>query len=61
MRYAILYDTEKRKWAIIDSAIAGQMVGVIQTAEAAVDHAVAEQELWLRHDPVTERQTRLMP
>ena len=31
------------------------------TAEAAVDHAFAEQELWRRHDPAAERLALLAP
>jgi len=61
MRYAIRYDTDSRKWVVIDTAIADQTVGMHLTAEAAVDHAFAEQELWRRHDPAAERLARLMP
>ncbi len=60
MRCTILYDTEKEKWAVIDTALADQKVGLHQTAEAAVYHAFAEQELWRRYDPATERMAHLM-
>ena len=61
MRYAIRSDTDTVKWAVIDTAFADQRVGMHLTAEAAVDHAFAEQELWRRHDPAAERLARLMP
>jgi hypothetical protein len=60
LRYTIRYDTEKEKWAVIDTALADQKVGLHQTAEAAVYHAFAEQELWQRYDPATEQMSRLM-
>ncbi len=60
MRYTILYDTEKEKWAVINPPLADQKVGLHQTAEAAVYHAFAEQELWRRYDPATERMAHLM-
>jgi hypothetical protein len=60
LRYTIRYDTEKEKWAVIDTALADQKVGLHQTAEAAVYHAFAEQELWRCYDPTTDRMTRLM-
>ena len=60
MRYVIRYDIDHRKWAVIDTAVADQSVGMHQTAEAAIDHAFAEQELWRRYDPATERLARMM-
>ncbi len=55
MCYTIRYDTDNQKWTVIDTALADQKVGVHQTAQAAVYHAFAEQDLWRRHDPATER------
>ncbi len=60
MRYVIRYDTDNGKWAVIDTVVAGQKVGIHQTVEAAVDHVFAEQDLWRRYDPATERLARLM-
>ncbi len=60
MRYVVRYDRDSEKWAVVDTAVADQMIGVHKTADAAVDQAFGEQELWRRYDPTVIRMARLL-
>lgn len=58
MRYSVRYQPRHKNWAVVDTAVAGQVMGVHSTKADAYKHAFAEQERWRRLDPVARHLSR---
>lgn len=54
MRFSVRYQSSQRNWAVVDTAVAGQVMGVHDTKAEAYKHAFAEQERWRRLDPAAQ-------
>ena len=59
MRYSVRYAGDTKKWSVIDTAIANQVVGMHATKAAAYHQAFSEQERWRKLDPVAQHLSRL--
>ena len=59
MRFSVRYQSIQKNWAVVDTAVAGQVMGVHDTKADAYKHAFAEQERWRRLDPVAQQLSKV--
>lgn len=59
MRYSVRYEGNAKKWSVIDTAIANQVVGTHVSKSEAYHQAIVEQERWRKYDPVAKHLSRL--
>ena len=58
MRFSVRYQSKQKNWAVIDTGVAEQIVGLHATKAAAYKQAFAEQERWRKLDPAVRELTR---
>lgn len=49
MRHQVRFDRKINKFAVLDTALANQPVGLHDDFDAAFSHAEAEEDLWRRY------------
>ena len=59
MRYAVRFQPDDRRWAVIDTVVASQIVGIHGSETQAYKQAFAEQERWRKFDPLAQHLGRL--
>jgi hypothetical protein len=52
MRYIIRFETTNQRWLVVDSAVAGQVMGVHRSEKAAREQARVEEDRWNKFKPI---------